>query len=671
MKVVRTCVVGLVAGGLVACAGETGDEELGQTEQGLTLASGSIVSPVVSESADVGGYPINLVEPSTVTLFDLQVAAKVKWQGVFTSALEWDADKVRQGQLLDVKRTGSSLGILKVLWTITGTIRPAGGLFGTINIGTIPFDLDVAGCTPPLDGSPFACSADSPSVTLFDGFLPTTIYVKLRFGIDFDGEGAAASTTRTLYFGDEAGGTASLELTPDQLGDGNAMPCNKPAGTTVDYALDPFSWSPSSLTVTQQPKIVIGFHDPIFSIPIDAFDIPIGPAIVSNPSLTLEGPGNTASLGELQANNVAPTVSSVGPFSGQEGTPVHFSASTTSQCPITSYVWEFSDGTRSFGASPQRAFGDDGQFNGQLTVTDMTNLSGTGNFNVDITNRAPVANAGPNTGGAWGTQIALNGQAVDPGSDDQATLTYQWSFGDGTPGAGGASTSHAYANPGDYTATLTVCDDHVCDTDTTAVHVRKRTTFVSYTGTNAGTFSAQATLQGSIVDELGLPVVGGTLSFDLAGQPAGSAQTNAGGDASRLVELALPQGTYVVGVSYAGSGFYDGGNTAEVFDVARMASAMQYTGAVSGGAHKTVNLSAKPVDGLNRALAGKTVVFQLGTQQITGVTSSTGVATAALKLNQKNGNYSVTATWDPTGGDAARWTGSTAAATFILGGSGK
>ena len=53
--------------------------------------------------------------------------------------------------------------------------------------------------------------------------------------------------------------------------------------------------------------------------------------------------------------------------------------------------------------------------------------------------------------------MQLNGQATDPGSNDQATLEYTWTFDDGTPSAtGGPGAAHAYATPGDYTATLTV-----------------------------------------------------------------------------------------------------------------------------------------------------------------------------------------------------------------------
>jgi PKD repeat protein len=337
---------------------------------------------------------------------------------------------------------------------------------------------------------------------------------------------------------------------------------------------------------------------------------------------------------------------------------------TTSACPITGYRWEFSNGTTSFGPNPQRTFGDDGVFDGQVTVTDMTNLSGTDSFDVTIANRAPVADAGPNTSGAWGTQITLNGQAVDPGTDDQATLTYEWNFGDGTPGTGGKNVTHAYAAPGDFTATLTVCDDHVCDTDSTLVHVRKRTVSVSYTGLNVGTFSAQATLAGSIVDELGQPVVNGALAFNLAAADAGGANTNAAGNASRTIELALGAGTYPVGVTFAGNGFYDGGASGELFDVSRMATSLAYTGSLVGGANTTVNLSAKLVDALDRPLAGKLVSFQLGTQSASATTDANGIATASLKLAQKNGQYQLTSSY---AGNASQWTSASNSSNYTIG----
>ena len=47
------------------------------------------------------------------------------------------------------------------------------------------------------------------------------------------------------------------------------------------------------------------------------------------------------------------------------------------------------------------------------------------------------------------------GASSDPDND---ALTYEWSFGDGSPNASGVTTTHTYTSVGNYTATLTVRD---------------------------------------------------------------------------------------------------------------------------------------------------------------------------------------------------------------------
>ena len=146
--------------------------------------------------------------------------------------------------------------------------------------------------------------------------------------------------------------------------------------------------------------------------------------------------------------------------------PVQFDGTgTTSICGLDSLAlrWDFSDGGVAFGQQPFHTFEDDGVFSGLLTATDPTGLSNSVAFSVSVANQDPVANAGPDTIADWGRLVQFNGQATDPGEDDQPFLEYSWDFGDGTlptnPSTGGASALHAYAAPGDYTATLTVTDD--------------------------------------------------------------------------------------------------------------------------------------------------------------------------------------------------------------------
>jgi hypothetical protein len=460
-----------------------------------------------------------------------------------------------------------------------------------------------------------------------------------------------------------------LDLTPSTQTETFSVPCSKPAGDDVQYALDPYHWNPQSTAARQQPRFAIGIRDPFFgAVKIELFHDSFGPAIDTTPDFELDGAGATLDFGALKPNNVSPTIAPFGLFSGFEGSPVHFAASTTSACPITSFVWNFSDGTTSFGPSPQRTFGDDGLWDGELTVTDSTHLSATGDFSISIANVAPIPNAGPNTSGAWNQLIAFHGQAVDPGFDDQATLTYQWNWGDGTPGSGGADVAHAYAIPGDYIATLTVCDDHVCVPSSTHVHVRARNTFVSYTGANNGVFSSTVSLGGSIIDEYGQPVTGGALGFALGGNPAGTALTDATGNGATTQTITLDAGTYPVSVAFGGSMFYAGGGASSTLTVSRMPSTVQYTGAITGGSNKVVPLSALLTDVFGRPLPGRLVTFTLGTQTASATTDATGVAATTLKLNQHNGSYTLTAAFVANGSDAGKYSGSTFSTSFSIGG---
>jgi hypothetical protein len=54
--------------------------------------------------------------------------------------------------------------------------------------------------------------------------------------------------------------------------------------------------------------------------------------------------------------------------------------------------------------------------------------------------------------------LAVNFDATSSTDPDGDSLTYSWSFGDGTPNAQGVTLTHVYQNQGVYTAALTVRD---------------------------------------------------------------------------------------------------------------------------------------------------------------------------------------------------------------------
>ncbi len=98
-------------------------------------------------------------------------------------------------------------------------------------------------------------------------------------------------------------------------------------------------------------------------------------------------------------------------------------------------------------------------------------------------NHAPVAVVGLPLAGDEGALIGFSGAgSSDPDGDP---LTYDWDFGDGTTGTG-ATPSHAYADNGSYTVTLTVSDGQLTNTASTSAvisNVAPTATFTNPAGT--------------------------------------------------------------------------------------------------------------------------------------------------------------------------------------------
>lgn len=528
---------------------------------------------VASGTADLGGFqlqaPVSLLPDAPIVLQDLTISAQATWTGDITTDVSWDSDKVRQGDDLAVTRTASATsGTLAVNWQISGKIDGVG--FGPTTIST-----NNVTCDPQLSGAGFECSGDSPYVPL-PGAIPDPVgfvVPELGIGLKFDVTPQGAVVSRGFSIGgNSVAGPNDLSLTDSPQTDTLSVPCTASAGDAAAYTLDPYHWSPAA-TATEQVEIrFVAALDPaavttLFTIAHHG----IGSSNVTNPTFDLTGPGFATNMGSVLPNNVKPTIGPLGQFSGPEGSPIAFSANVGSKCPISSYVWEFSDGTKSYGPSPQRAFADNGVYNGELTVTDVTGLSTTESFTVNVSNVPPSVNAGPDTTSDWGRQVQFNGQATDPGSADQATLQYSWDFGDGSPSAdGGPSVTHAYATPGDYTATLTVCDkDGGCNSDTRVVHVTKRDTTLGYTGPLSSNPGKVVTLTADLVDKYGEPVVGKKVNFVLGAQTA-TATTDTSGHASVNLKLTQKTGSYPLSATFpTGDAKYNGSSDSGTFVIGK------------------------------------------------------------------------------------------------------
>jgi PKD repeat protein len=167
---------------------------------------------------------------------------------------------------------------------------------------------------------------------------------------------------------------------------------------------------------------------------------------VAPPTTTTTIAGNQPPVANAGPDQFTQTLTSLA-FSG--------SGSTDPNGNINSYTWNFGDGGTASGVSASHSYASAGTYTVTLTVRDSGGLSDTDTAMVSAANRPPTANAGPDKSGTPGSAVTLSGSGSDP---DGSVSSYTWSAGDGATGTG-TTITHAYANPGTYTATFTVRDN--------------------------------------------------------------------------------------------------------------------------------------------------------------------------------------------------------------------
>ncbi len=156
-----------------------------------------------------------------------------------------------------------------------------------------------------------------------------------------------------------------------------------------------------------------------------------------------------------------PTVTTGGPYAGDEGSPITLSGSGLDPDgdPLL-YSWDLdNDGIfETNGAVIANTWADNGVFTVEFRVEDGRGGVAIDSTTVTVNNLPPIAVAGLDQSGLVGEPILFDGRGSrDPGVAD--TLVFEWDFGDGTPVVNGDQTTHSYNTAGVYTVTLTVMDD--------------------------------------------------------------------------------------------------------------------------------------------------------------------------------------------------------------------
>jgi PKD repeat protein len=160
-------------------------------------------------------------------------------------------------------------------------------------------------------------------------------------------------------------------------------------------------------------------------------------------------------------DNLPPVANAGGPYFGNVGENITFdgSGSWDPDGNIVAWNWIFGDGNIASGEIVNHTYTTYGNFTVFLTVTDDGGeggpLTDKDTTFADI-NALPVADAGGPYYGNVGENITFDGSgSYDP---DGIIVAWNWTFGDGND-TDEENPIHTYAEPGNYTVTLTVYDD--------------------------------------------------------------------------------------------------------------------------------------------------------------------------------------------------------------------
>jgi PKD repeat protein len=143
----------------------------------------------------------------------------------------------------------------------------------------------------------------------------------------------------------------------------------------------------------------------------------------------------------------------------EEDTPVMLNGSASWDArKVASYSWTFVDNTLQTLNGPvhEYIFTDPGLYLITLTVRDAFGTEATDSLQITVLDvTQPEADIASDSTVTQGATLELSAEGS---TDNGEIVQYAWDFGDENQGTG-ITTSHAYANPGEYTITLTITDE--------------------------------------------------------------------------------------------------------------------------------------------------------------------------------------------------------------------
>jgi PKD repeat protein len=335
------------------------------------------------------------------------------------------------------------------------------------------------------DGSAGSFAAAAPAVLTHTFNAAGTFTVRLTV-VDAFGNLQTVTHSITITHGQPV---ASFTATPTTVGAGapvsfDGSSSHEPGGSIVSYSWDFGDGTPAgSGATTSHTYATAG----TYTVKLTVTDQSGATDSTTHTVTVVSGP--------VARFTASPTTASA-------GSPVSFdgSGSTDTGSTISSYTWDFGDGTPAgTGATTTHTYAAAGTYTVTLTVTDHSGQSNSTNQMVAV-GSVPAATftLSPTTVGAGAPAFFDGSGSTDTGS---TIASYSWDFGDGTPAASGAMASHIYAAAGTYTVTLTVLDQSGSSSSTGQQ--------ITVVGVPVAKFTLPTTVEG--------PVVGVPLSFDGSG----------------------------------------------------------------------------------------------------------------------------------------------------------
>jgi uncharacterized repeat protein (TIGR01451 family) len=193
-----------------------------------------------------------------------------------------------------------------------------------------------------------------------------------------------------------------------------------------------------------------------------------------NLTLSDDDTGSITDTIVVTVNNVPPSLTNVNVTDVNEDESTSLTGSILEISPVDSFtldvdwgdglsdVFTYAVGTTAFTETHQYLDDDPSGtpsdiYSVTLTLVDDNGGSDTFTTPLTVSNIAPLVNAGSDQNLTFGMPVSFTGTFTDPGTLD--THTILWDFGDGMTTTGVLTPTHAYTNPGTFTASLTVTDD--------------------------------------------------------------------------------------------------------------------------------------------------------------------------------------------------------------------